>query len=151
MAESPNKTDKIAGGVSKLKGKFKKSKGGDDPLVEAAKVLPRIKDATLRGVSSSTEQRKGKVTGKLKIGNEKEKEFTLYYFDVVDDKGNTWECAKRFSDFRDLKKKLIANGGVYAEIIKTWDLPGKVPSADLSTKPWPISSPHARSVQSSWS
>jgi hypothetical protein len=40
--EPLGKTDKLANGVAKIKGKLKKGNVLDDPLVDAAKALPRI-------------------------------------------------------------------------------------------------------------
>ena len=46
MADQPTetlgKTDKLANGVAKIKGRLKKGNVLDDPLVDAAKALPRI-------------------------------------------------------------------------------------------------------------
>lgn len=103
---------------------------GPDPVIEAAKELPRIDLCRCSGIEQRVElvtrsvKRIVKDGPKAAANKEDEKMYTVYLFTVTDEHQSTWTVAKRFSEIRDFKQSLVRSG---ADIVKGWELPSKVP------------------------
>ena len=107
---------------------------GPDPVIEAAKDLPRIdmcqctgtqeRQETVRRSAKQVVKDVGTRKNPKKMVKEKEydKVYTAYVFRVTDEHKQSWQVEKRFSEIRQFKKDLVKSG---ADIVKGWELPAK--------------------------
>ena len=124
--------DRMPPSLSTLKARAKGTDvTGPDPVIEAAKELPRIDLCRCSGIEQRVEHVTRSAKRILKDGpkaaanKEDDKMYTVYLFTVTDEHNSTWTVAKSFSEIRDFKQSLVRSG---ADIVKGWELPPKIKS-----------------------